>query len=112
MPSLPGAPEILVILLVALLVFGPNKLPEVGRQVGKGLREFRKFQEHIKNEIDDVIGADSEPDEAPKLPPKDVVVGFSDTPRPNGSTEPPRAPHEGIEGATPSPPALPDDPTP
>jgi sec-independent protein translocase protein TatA len=111
MPSL-GAPEIIVILLVALLVFGPQKLPEIGRQVGRGVREFRKFQEHIKSEIDDAIGADSGPDETPTLPPKDVVVGSGEEPRPIGSTEPLRAPHEGIEGSTPPRPALPDDPTP
>ncbi len=115
MPSL-GAPEILVILLVALLVFGPNKLPEIGRQVGKGVRELRKFQDHIKSEIDDVMGSHSEsdsgPDEAPGLPPKEVVVGSDEEPRPIGSTEPPRGPHEGIEGPTPPQPALPDDPTP
>ena len=40
-----GPAEILVILLVALLVFGPHRLPEIGRQVGRGLREFRKFQQ-------------------------------------------------------------------
>jgi sec-independent protein translocase protein TatA len=111
MPSL-GAPEIIVILLVALLVFGPNKLPEIGRQVGKGVREFRKFQDHIKGEIDDVMGSHSEPDEAPGLPPKDVVVGSGEEPSPIGSTEPLRGPHEGIEGPAASRPALPDDPTP
>jgi sec-independent protein translocase protein TatA len=33
--------EILILLLVALLLFGPNRLPEMGRQLGKGLREFK-----------------------------------------------------------------------
>ena len=39
-----GAGEFIVILIVALIVFGPSKLPEVGRALGKGLREFRKAQ--------------------------------------------------------------------
>ena len=43
MPSL-GPAEILVIFVVALLVFGPDKLPEIGRQVGRGVRELRRVQ--------------------------------------------------------------------
>lgn len=37
-----GVPEVLVILLVVLLVFGASKLPEIGRSLGKSLREFRE----------------------------------------------------------------------
>ncbi|MGE4425784.1 MAG: twin-arginine translocase TatA/TatE family subunit [Solirubrobacteraceae bacterium] len=36
-----GVPELLIILVIALLVLGPKKLPEVGRSLGKGLREFK-----------------------------------------------------------------------
>jgi TatA/E family protein of Tat protein translocase len=54
MPSL-GPLEIVVIMVVALLVFGPNKLPEVGRQVGRGLRELRKLQDTVRDELHDVM---------------------------------------------------------
>jgi TatA/E family protein of Tat protein translocase len=37
-----GMPELLVILVIALIVFGANKLPEVGKSLGKGLQEFKK----------------------------------------------------------------------
>src|SRR6478736_6418529 len=50
-----GPAEILVILLVALLVFGPKRLPEIGRQVGRGLHELKKFQDTVKGELDGVL---------------------------------------------------------
>lgn len=50
-----GPAEILVILLVGLLVFGPQRLPEVGRQVGAALRELRKMQDAVRGELDMVL---------------------------------------------------------
>jgi sec-independent protein translocase protein TatA len=41
MPGNIGLPEVLVVLVIALIVFGPKRLPELGRSVGKGIREFR-----------------------------------------------------------------------
>ncbi len=45
-----GAPELIVILVVALLIFGPGKLPEIGGALGKGIRDFRKAVEHKGND--------------------------------------------------------------
>ena len=50
MPNI-GAPELLVILLVALVVFGPRKLPELGKSLGNGLREFRKSTQGLKDSM-------------------------------------------------------------
>jgi len=76
MPQL-GPLEILVILVVALVVFGPQRLPEIGRQVGKAVREFRRFQESMRREIDDVLTEDrsDEAEPAPTLGPKRLVDG-------------------------------------
>jgi sec-independent protein translocase protein TatA len=41
MPNI-GAPELIVILVLALIILGPKKLPEVGRSVGRGMREFKE----------------------------------------------------------------------
>jgi sec-independent protein translocase protein TatA len=41
MPSWIGLPEILILLVIVLLIFGPKKLPELGRSLGKGMREFK-----------------------------------------------------------------------
>jgi TatA/E family protein of Tat protein translocase len=46
-----GMPELIVIFIVALLVFGPKKLPELGKALGRGLAEFKRATEEIKNEI-------------------------------------------------------------
>jgi len=54
MPNL-GFPELILIFVIALLVFGPKKLPELGKSLGKGLREFKKATEDIKSNWDEHI---------------------------------------------------------
>jgi TatA/E family protein of Tat protein translocase len=53
-----GFPELIIIFAVALLVFGPKKLPEVGRAIGKALREFRRTTDEIKEKLEEEIQAD------------------------------------------------------
>jgi TatA/E family protein of Tat protein translocase len=90
MPQL-GPLEILVIFVVALLVFGPSKLPEIGRQVGRGVQEFRKFQHGLRRELDGVLGHEEHDDvsaeaqPAPTLPPRE----------PKDWSEPPEQPELG-----------------
>jgi sec-independent protein translocase protein TatA len=55
-----GPPEIILILIVALIVFGPKKLPEVGRQVGAAVREMRKMQDSVRSELNSVIQFDAD----------------------------------------------------
>lgn len=53
-----GLPEILVIFVIALIVFGPKKLPDLGRSIGRAMAEFKKaseeFQETVKAEMKEV----------------------------------------------------------
>jgi len=49
--------ELILIFVIALLVFGPKKLPEIGRSVGKALREFKKTSDEIKGRIEEEIEA-------------------------------------------------------
>ena len=51
MPNV-GWPELLVVLVIALVIFGPKRLPDMGRQLGKGLREFRKATSEIQDHFD------------------------------------------------------------
>ena len=60
-----GTPELLVILIVALLVVGPQRLPELSRQLGRGLREFRKIQDDVKDMVKVDLDAPDAPSPAP-----------------------------------------------
>ncbi|HEX5760188.1 MAG TPA: twin-arginine translocase TatA/TatE family subunit [Thermoanaerobaculia bacterium] len=59
-----GVPEMLFILVLVLLVFGPKRLPEVGRMVGKGLGEFRRASNELKRSISTELSIE-ELEEAP-----------------------------------------------
>lgn len=52
-----GMPEMIVILVIALVVFGPQKLPELARSLGKGLAEFKRAADGFKQSIDDEVRA-------------------------------------------------------
>jgi sec-independent protein translocase protein TatA len=61
-----GMPELLLIFVVALLVFGPKKLPEIGKSIGKGLSEFKKASEDLKKTIEhEMDQIKTEPSPAP-----------------------------------------------
>ena len=50
-----GLPEVTVILVLALLIFGPKKLPELGKQLGKTLQSLKKASNEFQNELDKVV---------------------------------------------------------
>lgn len=50
-----GVTEILFLLLIALLLFGPRKLPELGRMVGRGMAEFRRASNDLRHTIEDEV---------------------------------------------------------
>ena len=52
-----GVPELIVIFVVALIVFGPKKLPELGKSLGKGLAEFRRASNELKSTIEEEVRA-------------------------------------------------------
>jgi sec-independent protein translocase protein TatA len=58
-----GPWELVLILLIALIIFGPGKLPEVGQAIGKALREFRQAANQISSSIEQ---EDSQKGEQPK----------------------------------------------
>lgn len=90
-----GPQELLLVLVVALLVVGPARLPELGRSIGKGLRELRKAQDEVRRTIQVSLDDPPTPVRRPSAragettAPTDTVVDGG--PSPNGS-EPDAAP--------------------
>lgn len=97
MPNL-GFGEILLILVVALIVFGPRRLPEMGRTVGRSLREFRRAASDLRAEIE----SDLDVEEPPRRPARSRAASTggargaaraeSDAPAETVSPEPDQAP--------------------
>jgi sec-independent protein translocase protein TatA len=50
-----GMPELIIIFVIALIIFGPRKLPELGRSLGKSLNEFKRASNELKNTLDEEI---------------------------------------------------------
>jgi Tat protein translocase TatB subunit len=82
-----GAPEVLVILLVALIVLGPDRLPKAAKQVGRAVAEFRKissgFQDEVKRAMDfgdDSPGTDAGATAAPSTPTRPQPSTAPETP--------------------------------
>ena len=50
-----GFPELIVIFVIALIIFGPRKLPEIGKSLGKSLAEFKKASNELRNTLEEEI---------------------------------------------------------
>ena len=104
-----GPQELLLVLVIALIVVGPQRLPELSRQIGRGLREFRKVQDEVKGMVQFDLNADPDaPSSKAARPVSPTAPGVHRTPRPAAAL-PPASP-EGTPEGPPSPelPAAPE----
>ena len=62
-----GMPELVIILVIALIVFGPRKLPELGRSLGKSIGEFRKASNDLKHTLDEEIRMEEQKEQRSKM---------------------------------------------
>ena len=63
-----GVPELIILLVVALIVFGPRKLPELGRSLGRSIGEFKRASNELRSTLDEEIRAEER--KAPPVPPE------------------------------------------
>jgi sec-independent protein translocase protein TatA len=106
-----GLPEIAFILVLALLIFGPKKLPEIGRTLGKGMAEFRKATNELKRSVNTELALDEVPG-PPTLRPRRLEMDSPESPQSSMElpVEPPplTASRSRTAGAAPVPVAEPD----
>ena len=55
-----GMPELIIIFVIALIIFGPRKLPELGRSLGKSLAEFKRASNELKSTLEEEIRLDEQ----------------------------------------------------
>ena len=61
-----GMPELVIILVIALIIFGPRKLPELGKSLGKSINEFKKASTELQNTLEQEIKLGEQKDERAK----------------------------------------------
>ncbi len=66
LPSV-GLPELIIILVIALIIFGPRKLPELGRSLGKSIGEFRKASNELKSTLEEEIRLEEQKEQRAKV---------------------------------------------
>jgi TatA/E family protein of Tat protein translocase len=65
-----GTPELIIIFVIALIVFGPRKLPELGKSLGKSLAEFKRASNELKNTLDEEIRQEERKQQQAQEPPR------------------------------------------
>ena len=89
-----GMPEMLVIAVIALIIFGPRKLPELGKSLGKSIAEFKRASNELKNTLEDEIRTEelNEARKSAQIPPAASVPPSTPaspaTTAPEGETTP------------------------
>ena len=59
-----GMPELIIILVIALIIFGPRKLPELGKSLGRSLNEFKRASQDLQNTLEQEIKLEEQKDQA------------------------------------------------
>jgi len=102
-----GFPEMLFLFLLALLLFGPKKLPEIGRQIGRGLAEFKRASNELKGQLENEMRLLEAEDREKKIsppppPPPENTVASSAPTAPEPQLSLPMASHEQASAAAPA----------
>ena len=76
-----GMPELIIILVIALIIFGPRKLPELGKSLGRSLNEFKKASQDLQNTLEQEIKIEEDKEKEaarPKPAPAEPAIASSD----------------------------------
>jgi TatA/E family protein of Tat protein translocase len=80
-----GVPELIIILTIALIVFGPRKLPELGRSLGRSLNEFKRASNELRHTLDEEIRVEEQKSTDRQQPPASSAPPASPDGVPRGS---------------------------
>ena len=85
-----GMPELIIILVIALIIFGPRKLPELGKSLGRSLNEFKKASTDLQNTLEQEIKIEEQKETAAKYKAEEDTASDA-VPKPDDQdTAPPR----------------------
>jgi TatA/E family protein of Tat protein translocase len=98
-----GMPELVIIMAIALLIFGPRKLPELGRSLGKSLGEFRRASNELKSTLEEEIRIEEQKEQRAKTEAQKSPIAAAEAAAPTLPTT--------ADAGVPPPPARPDEET-
>lgn len=81
-----GMPELMIIFVIALIIFGPRKLPELGRSMGRSLSEFKRASNELRSTLDEEIRVESSTPKPTHPEPKERVQDTGTDPQETAST--------------------------
>lgn len=84
-----GMPELIFIFILALLIFGPKKLPELGKSLGKGLAEFKRASNELRSSLEEEINSVQNSTKGILEEPAKIIQNTMDDPSPKENTSTP-----------------------
>lgn len=98
-----GMPELVIIMVIALIIFGPRKLPELGRSLGKSIGEFKRASNELRNTLEEEIRVEEQREQRAKIKEEqDIAVAAAATP-PSATAVPPATTPDPAAAPTPTP---------
>jgi TatA/E family protein of Tat protein translocase len=97
-----GMPELVIIFVIALIIFGPRKLPELGRSLGKSIGEFKKASNELRSTLEEEIRIEDQSEQREKMrAEQDTAIAAAST-QPTGT--PPPVESSSVPPVVPAPP--------